>query len=152
MINRVAVLHKLHPLTKEELSQREFLIGVYNYGSVHWILVAVNLHKKLFYYLDPYGPSPGVCNVYTALVKYFKMRFESLEKDKVDIEGCKFVQLKMRVQTDGSNCGIYCLKMAEQLLTEGTIDEQFLKCLPLQKAREDIGVSLLANSSVHLLL
>ena len=42
--------------------------------------------------------------------------------------------------------------MAEQLLTEfeGTIDEQFLKCLPLQKAREDIGVSLLANSSVHL--
>ena len=35
--------------------------------------------------------------------KYFKMRFESLEKDKVDIEGCKFVQLKMRVQTDGSN-------------------------------------------------
>ena len=40
--------------------------------------------------------------------------------------------------------------MAELLLTEGTIDEQFLKCLPLQKAREDIGVSLLANSSVHL--
>ena len=29
--------------------------------------------------------------------KYFKMRFESLEKDKVDIERCKFVQLKMRV-------------------------------------------------------
>ena len=44
--------------------------------------------------------------------KYFKMRFESLEKDKADIEGCKFVQqLKMRVQTDGSNCGIYCLKV-----------------------------------------
>ena len=40
--------------------------------------------------------------------------------------------------------------MAEQLLIERTIDEQFLKCLPLQKAREDIGVSLLANSSVHL--
>ena len=40
--------------------------------------------------------------------------------------------------------------MAEQLLTEGTIDEQFLKCLPLQEAQEDIGVSLLANSSVHL--
>ena len=24
---------------QEELSQTEFLIGVYNYGSVHWILV-----------------------------------------------------------------------------------------------------------------
>ena len=39
------------------------------------------------------------------------MRFESLEKDKVDIEGYEFVQLKMWVQTDGSNCGIYCLKV-----------------------------------------
>ena len=43
--------------------------------------------------------------------KYFKMRFESLEKDKVDVKGCKFVQLEMRVQTDGSNCGTYCLKV-----------------------------------------
>ena len=40
--------------------------------------------------------------------------------------------------------------MAEQLLTKRTIDEQFLNCLPLQKAREDIGVFLRANSSVHL--
>ena len=32
--------------------------------------------------------------------KCFKMRFESLEKDKVDIKGCKFVQLKMRVATN----------------------------------------------------
>ena len=38
--------------------------------------------------------------------------------------------------------------MAEQLLTEGAIDEQFLKCLPLKKAREDIEVTLLANSSI----
>ena len=44
------------------------------------------------------------------------MRFESLEKDKVDIEGCKFVQLKMRVQTDGSNCGIYCLKVCSYII------------------------------------
>ena len=92
---------------------------------------AVNLHKKLFYYLDPYGPSRGVRSVYTALVlvhvvlnftiptcmtelyyrKYFKMRFESLGKDKVNIEGCKFVQLNRRVQTDGCSCGIYCLKV-----------------------------------------
>ena len=70
---------------------------------------AVNFIRiKLFYYLDPYGPSRGVRSVYTALVlvvliynyhqrayllpaapyyrKYFKMRFESLEKDKLDIE------------------------------------------------------------------
>ena len=33
--------------------------------------------------------------------------------------------------------------MAEQLLTEGAIDEQFLKCFPLIKAQEDIGVTLL---------
>ena len=29
---------------------------------------AINFHQKLFYYLDPYGPSRGVRNVYTALV------------------------------------------------------------------------------------
>lgn len=29
---------------------------------------AINLHKKLLYYLDPYGPSRGVRGVYTALV------------------------------------------------------------------------------------
>ena len=45
------------------------------------------------------------------------MRFESLEKDKVDIEGCEFVHLKMRVQTDGSNCGIYCLKVHVYICT-----------------------------------
>ena len=29
---------------------------------------AINLHNKLFYYLDPYGPSRGVRSVYTALI------------------------------------------------------------------------------------
>jgi len=39
--------------------------------------------------------------------------------------------------------------MAEQLLTAGAIDEELLKCLPLKQAREDIGVALLANSSLY---
>lgn len=39
--------------------------------------------------------------------------------------------------------------MAEQLLTDGTVNEQQLKSLPLKKAREDIGISLLHNSSLH---
>ena len=33
--------------------------------------------------------------------------------------------------------------MAEQLLSDGTVNEQHLKTLALKKAREDIGISLL---------
>ena len=89
------------------------------------------MHKKLFYHLDPYGPSRGVRSAYTALVlvlmnfttnivnctlhftKYFKMRFQYIGKDKVDIEECyKFIQLNKAIQTwtDEYNCGVYYLK------------------------------------------
>jgi len=104
----------------------------YLFCDVHVRLQAIDLHKKLFYYLDPYGPSRGVRSAYTALVlvlmnfttnllltvlhfrKYFKMRFQSIGKDKVNIEECcKFVQLNKAIQTrtDGHNCGVYCLKV-----------------------------------------
>ena len=39
--------------------------------------------------------------------------------------------------------------MAEQLLTDGTVNEQQLKSMPLKKAQEDIGISLLHNSSLQ---
>ena len=39
--------------------------------------------------------------------------------------------------------------MAEQLLNDGTVNEHLLKSLPLKKAREDIGISLLLNSSMY---
>jgi len=38
--------------------------------------------------------------------------------------------------------------MAEQLLTGGNINENQLKRLPIKKAREDIGIALLQNSSI----
>ena len=44
---------------------------------------------------------------------------------------------------------IILIRIAEQLLTDGNVNEQQLKCLPLKKAREDIGVSLLRNSGPH---
>ena len=34
---------------------------------------AIKLNKKQLYYLDPYGPSCGVCSVYAALV--FRLDF-----------------------------------------------------------------------------
>ena len=86
------------------------------------------MDKKQLFYLDPYGPSRGVRSVYAALVlgldfsianllilvyyrKYFKMRYQSLGRDKVDMQGFKFVQLCNRIQTDGCSCGVYCLKV-----------------------------------------
>ena len=39
------------------------------------------------------------------------MRFQSIGRDKVDVEGCQFIQLNDCVQTDGHSCGIYCLKV-----------------------------------------
>ena len=38
--------------------------------------------------------------------------------------------------------------MAEQLLMVGAIDEEMLKCMPLPQAQENIGIALLANSSL----
>ena len=35
------------------------------------------------------------------------MKFQSLGRDKVDVEGCRFIQLDDCVQTDGHSCGIY---------------------------------------------
>ena len=41
---------------------------VYIYIYIYIYMQAINLHNKLFYYLDPYGPSRGVRSVYNALV------------------------------------------------------------------------------------
>ena len=40
--------------------------------------------------------------------EYFKIRSEHLE-DKILIVKFELVQLKGRVQNDGSNCGVYCI-------------------------------------------
>lgn len=43
--------------------------------------------------------------------KYFKMRSEHVTEDKIIIDKYEAVQLNRRVQNDGSNCGVYCLKV-----------------------------------------
>jgi len=71
------------------------------------------------------------------------------------LHACKFIQLNKAIQTrtDGHNCGVYCWKacafssiaifmqqivqMAEQLLTDGNINENQLKRLLLNKIQED---------------
>ena len=73
------------------------------------------------------------------------------------------MQLSQKIQNDGTNCGVYCLKvrinlaaaysynnimkMAEQLLIgDKKINEGRLLKMDLKKNRKEIGCLILANS------
>ena len=85
------------------------------------------MEDKLFYFLDPFGPSRAVrgaftalklvCNQWTLLCicmadrRYFKDRSDQIGRDNIVLDGYKVVQLKSCVQFDGVNCGVICLKV-----------------------------------------
>ena len=78
--------------------------------------------------------------------KFFKTRNNHLGTDEINIK--KF-RLENRVQFDTSSCGVYCLKMAKQLMLSGRINETELRCIKfnVDKARENIGITLLSYSA-----
>ncbi|XP_065903083.1 uncharacterized protein [Dysidea avara] len=123
------------------------LAGLYNQGTNHWIFVAKDLEAKIFYHLNPSGSSHSARGTFGALKKYFKTRNNFLGTDKINIEKFRLVQLEKRVQYDGCSCGVYCLKMAEQLMLSGKINETQLRCVNVDKARENIGITLLSYST-----
>ena len=43
--------------------------------------------------------------------KFFKLRYKQIGEDFVNINEYVTIQLKKRVQSDGINCGILCLKV-----------------------------------------
>ncbi|XP_065899898.1 uncharacterized protein [Dysidea avara] len=135
-----------HLLSKESLSTYKYIGGCYNQGSNHWILIAMDLEQKSFYYLDPYGPSRSSRGAFAAVKNYFKRRGEILGKDHLDITKFELKQLKRKIQYDTSNCGVYCMKMAEQLFLSGSIEENSLCRMNTTQARIDIGVALLSYS------
>lgn len=147
IINRAAVNVSSHLLSKEMLATKKILAGLYNQGTNHWILIAIDLEAKMFYYLNPYGPSHSARGTFGALKKFFKTRNNYLGTDEINIVKFRLVQLKNRVQFDTCNCGVYCLKMAEQLMLSGRIDETQLRCINVDKVRENIGITLLSYST-----
>ena len=42
---------------------------------------------------------------------FLKKRYECLGGDHVDLSNCTQIQLTRRVQFDGTNCGVICLKV-----------------------------------------
>lgn len=48
--------------------------------------------------------------------KFFKMRYDCLGRDFVDLSNYSLIQLTKCVQFDGVNCGVICLKVIEKLL------------------------------------
>ena len=107
ILSHTAAEKHSHFLSKESLSMYQYIGGCYNKNGNHWVIIAVDLEHKCFYYLDPYGPSRSASCAFTAVKNYFKKRSELLGKDYVDI--CKFElkQLKKRIQYDTYNCGVY---------------------------------------------
>ena len=49
--------------------------------------------------------------VISVLRKYFKLRYDQLGRDEINLEGFGVIQLSQRVQNDTTSCGIYCLKV-----------------------------------------
>ena len=147
IINRAAVNISSHLLSKEVLASKKMLAGLYNQGTNHWILIAIDLEAKIFYYLNPYGSSHSARGTFGALKKFFKTRNNHLGTDEINIKKYRLVQLENRVQFDTCNCGVYCLKMAEQLMLSGRINETELRCINVDKARENIGITLLSYSA-----
>ena len=49
--------------------------------------------------------------MFIAYRKFFDTRHSLIGRDHVDIDKFKLVQLQRRVQRDGYNCGVLCLKV-----------------------------------------
>ncbi|XP_065890009.1 uncharacterized protein [Dysidea avara] len=64
-VNRSKSGKSSHLLSKETLSTKVFIVGMYNRGENHWILIAINMEEKKFYYIDPLGPSRAIRGAYT---------------------------------------------------------------------------------------
>lgn len=43
--------------------------------------------------------------------KFFKTRFRIMGNDEIVLEKFSVIQLQNRIQRDGCNCGIFCLKV-----------------------------------------
>ena len=94
------------------------------------------MEDKLFYFLDPFGPSRTVRGAFSALKlvptklhavatyiatthlydwyynrRYFKDRSSQIGQDRIDLNGYQIVQLQKCIQFDGVNCGVICLKV-----------------------------------------
>ena len=123
------------------------LAGLYNQGTNHWILIAIDLEAKIFYYLNPYGSSHSARGTFGALKKIFKTRNNHLGTDEINIKKFRLVQLENCVQFDTCSCGVYCLKMAEQLMLSGRINETELRCINVDKPRP---VKILASLYCHI--
>ncbi|XP_065892491.1 uncharacterized protein [Dysidea avara] len=130
IINRSAVCHRSYLLSRESLHQKKYLVGCYNQDSNHWIFIAIDLESKHFYYLDPFGPSRALRGTFAAL---------NIDKFKVH-------EVSKKIQFDPFNCGVFSLKIAEQLLLSGTIDEDNLSSMDIMQARIDIAITILSHS------
>ncbi|XP_065888608.1 uncharacterized protein [Dysidea avara] len=147
-VNRSKSGKSSHLLSKETLSTKMFIVGMYNRGENHWILIAINMEEKKFYYIDPLGPSRAIRGAYTGLKRFFAMRYNCVGQDNVSLDKFELIQLKKGVQKPGDsfNCGVLSLKIAEQLLNFNRIDEDAILQMNMKKARIDIGTALLTNS------
>ncbi|XP_065903391.1 uncharacterized protein [Dysidea avara] len=147
-VNRSKSGKSSHLLSKETLSTKVFIVGMYNRGENHWILIAINMEEKKFYYIDPLGPSRAIRGAYTGLKRFFAMRYNCVGQDNVSLDNFELIQLKKGVQKPGDsfNCGVLSLKIAEQLLNFNRIDEDAILQMNMKKARIDIGTALLTNS------
>ncbi|XP_078326650.1 uncharacterized protein LOC144622971 isoform X2 [Crassostrea virginica] len=92
------------------------LLAIVNRREIHWILLAIDQQYKTLLIIDPMGESRATCHLILELwINYLKKRGH-------DAKGWKTNTVHHSKQQDSISCGVYCMKFAEGVVLNTSLD------------------------------
>ncbi|XP_078320218.1 uncharacterized protein LOC111112653 [Crassostrea virginica] len=124
--------------TKYLLTSYEIILGVCHQGGNHWTLVVLEPTKGNFYLFDSFGHNDELASRYLLNWSAF-LRGKKMEKDVPWILNIK----EHTIQSDGYNCGVFCLMFAERFVKNQSL--KGIVSMELERERRQIAESLLQH-------
>nr|XP_022306025.1 uncharacterized protein LOC111112653 isoform X4 [Crassostrea virginica] len=124
--------------SKYLLTSYEIILGVCHQGGNHWTLVVLEPTKGNFYLFDSFGHNDELASRYLLNWSAF-LRGKKMEKDVPWILNIK----EHTIQSDGYNCGVFCLMFAERFVKNQSL--KGIVSMELERERRQIAESLLQH-------
>lgn len=107
-----------HSLRKVDFDNYDGVIGAINVGHNHWNFLYLHKLNKKVYVVDPMGQAEANDSAEAAsrFRQYFNMRQNRYQK--TDWVGIKWepATINYSIQKDGYSCGVFVMKMAEDVV------------------------------------
>lgn len=143
------LLSKRHQsiVTEHEFVSEE-VIGVFNVGHKHWILIIIKFNTNEIVVVDPLGETGiTIKNIFSSWMTFLKL------KGDPQLNLWRVSTLKHPKQQDSDSCGVYCLMFAEKYAGGICLDFESSKPQELVFAyRQKILQTIIQNPDETLIL